>query len=144
MSSQLAIPGRVALQQSPPPFRQPSSECLTMATLATIRQRTATRPLLNCLRVGVHSSGLSPFSTAIRAPDVTLRAQVPKYGSPVELPQAARRGPSIRAFAPPRQPTAPRNSQPIPSARARTAPGISRRRDWPPPEYLPALSDNRR
>ena len=59
MSSRLAIPRRVALQQSLPPFPQPPSACLKTEALATIRQRMVTCPLHNCLKLGVQSMGLS-------------------------------------------------------------------------------------
>src|ERR1700689_2109240 len=59
MSSRLAIPWRVALQQSPPPFRQPESVCSTTEALATIRQRMVTCPFRNCLRLGVQSTEVS-------------------------------------------------------------------------------------
>jgi hypothetical protein len=59
MSSRLAIPWRVALQQSPPPFHRPHSACSKTEALATIRQRMVTCPFHNCLNLGVRSTRLS-------------------------------------------------------------------------------------
>src|SRR4051812_18302532 len=56
MSFQLAIPWRVALQQSPLPLHQPVSVCAGTLPLTRNLQPTATCPLFPCLTHGVHST----------------------------------------------------------------------------------------
>ena len=53
MSLQPVIPGRGALQQSPPPLRRPSSFCNRNARSPRSFQRTATCPFFTCLNRGV-------------------------------------------------------------------------------------------
>ena len=66
MSSRPAIPRRVALQQSPPPFHQPCSACFKTEALATIRQRMVTCPFRYCLNLGVQSIRLSLSTLSTR------------------------------------------------------------------------------
>jgi hypothetical protein len=61
MSSRLAIPRRVAHQQSPPALRQPARLSNRIETLATIFRPTATCPLPVCLTTGVQSTAPSPW-----------------------------------------------------------------------------------
>src|SRR5438046_1020775 len=81
MSSRLAIPWRVALQQSPPPFRQPHLACRKTEALATIRQRMVTCPFRNCLTLGVQSTTLSQGEQSTVQP-LQLRRRVDRAGCP--------------------------------------------------------------
>ena len=62
MSFPLAIPRRVALQQSPPPLRQLPEVYNRPTSLATKNQPTVIRPYFPRLRVGVQSSSVRPFT----------------------------------------------------------------------------------
>src|SRR5665213_3675097 len=55
MSFRLAIPWRVALQQGPPPLRQPFTFCTQCFRRTMSFHRTATCRLTGCLSRGVHS-----------------------------------------------------------------------------------------
>jgi hypothetical protein len=70
MSFQLAIPWRVALQQSPPPLHQSLPASTTMQRLAMLKQRIVIVPYMRCLSRGVQSMepfdakrGRSPFNS---------------------------------------------------------------------------------
>ena len=52
MSFRLAIPWRVALQQSPPPLRQPRQVCDMLLWRTTVCQPTVTCPSFLCLTEG--------------------------------------------------------------------------------------------
>jgi len=55
MSFRLAIPWRVALQQSPPPLHQSLPASATMERPAMLQQRMVIVPYIRCLSRGVHS-----------------------------------------------------------------------------------------